>query len=57
MRPERSLVKIVSGADEADVLRDASRHLCLGGIVIDHDKGSANDEIIGDLGEYSARIE
>ena len=50
-------MKIVSSADEADVLRDATRHLSLGDIMIDHDKGSANDEILGDLGEDSARIE
>lgn len=50
-------MKIVSGTDEADVLRDASRYFCFGGTVIDHDEGSANDEIIGNLGEYSGRIE
>ena len=51
------MVKIVAGTNEADVFRDASRHLCFGDTVIDHDEGSANNEIVGNLGEYSGRIE
>lgn len=50
-------MKIVTGTDEADVFRDASRYLCFGGTVIDHDECSANNEVSGHLGEYSGRIE
>ncbi len=56
-RAEWSVVHILSSADESDGFGNAMGHVGFRGTVVDHDKRSANKEVVGDFGEKGSRIE
>ncbi len=56
-RAEGFVVDILTSADESDGFGNVSGDDGFGGTVIDHDKRSANYQVVGDLSEKGRWIE
>jgi hypothetical protein len=59
LRPgaDRSVVYVLASTDESCSFGNVSGYGSFGGTVVDHDKRTANNKVVGDLSEKGRRVE